>query len=68
MGPGESLYPGPSPQALPLELVGLTITIRPRSGKSCDATITEVVEQSPDRLLVCTQILDQWALCQNRSI
>ena len=54
-----SLYAGPSPDALPQELVGLTITVRARSGKSWDATVTEVVEQSPDRLLVRTRKLDQ---------
>ncbi len=42
---------------LPQELVGLTITVRARSGKSWDATITEVVEPSPDRLLVRAQRL-----------
>ena len=42
---------------LPQELVGLTITVRARSGKSWSATITEVVEPSPDRLLVRTQRL-----------
>ena len=49
-----SLYAGPNPEALPQELVGLTITVRARSGKSWDASITEVVERSPDRLLVRT--------------
>ena len=54
-----SLYAGPNAEALPQELVGLTITVRARSGKSWDATITEVVERSPDRLLVRTRRLDQ---------
>ena len=54
-----SLYAGPTPEALPQELVGLTISVRARSGKSWDATITEVVERVPDRLLVRTQRLDQ---------
>ena len=53
-----SLYSGRNPKALPLELVGLTITVRARSGKSWDATVTEVVERSPDRILVCTRKLD----------
>ena len=44
---------------LPQELVGLTITVRARSGKSWSATITEVVEPSPDRLLVRTQRLEK---------
>ena len=50
-----SLYAGPTPQALPQELAGLTITVRARSGKSWDASITEVVERSRDRVLVRTQ-------------
>ena len=54
-----SLYARPNPTTLPLELVGLTITVRARSGKSWDATITEVTERSPDRLLVRTRRLDQ---------
>ena len=53
------LYAGPAPEDLPLELAGLTIAVRARSGKSWDATITEVVERSPDRLLVRTRRLDQ---------
>ena len=53
-----SLYAGPGPEALPQELGGLTIAVRSRSGTSWDATITEVVERSPDRLLVHTQRLD----------
>ena len=54
-----SLYAGSNPNDLPQELVGLTITVRDRSGKSWDASITEVVERSPDRLLVRTRRLDQ---------
>ena len=50
---------GRNPKALPPDLVGLTITVRARSGKSWDATITEVVERSPDRLLVRTLRVDQ---------
>ena len=53
------LYVGRNAEALPLELVGLTITVRARSGKSWDATVTEVVTRSPDRLLVRTRKLDQ---------
>ena len=52
-----SLYAGPNAEALPQELVGLAITVRARSGKSWGATITEVVERSPDRLRVRTQRL-----------
>ena len=48
-----------NPEALTRDLVGLTITVRTRSGKSWDSTITEVVEQSPDHLLVRTQGLAQ---------
>ena len=54
-----NLYAGPGPTALPLNLVGLTITVRARSGKAWDATVTEVVERSPDRVLVRTRRLDQ---------
>ncbi len=39
--------------------VGLTITVRAKSGISWDATITEVVERSAARLLVRTPRLDQ---------
>ena len=53
------LYMGPAPEDLPLELVGITILVRARSGKSWDATITKVVERSPDRLLVRTRRLDR---------
>ena len=52
-----SLYAGPNAEALPQELVGLAISVRARSGKSWDATITEVVERSRDRILVRTQRL-----------
>ena len=58
-GSWASLYVGRNPKTLPLELVGLTISVRARSGKSWDATITEVVERTPDRLLVRTQRLSQ---------
>ena len=51
------LYAGSNPKALPLDLVGLTISVRARSGKSWDATITEVVERSPERILVRTRRL-----------
>ena len=54
-----SLYTEPNPEDLPQELVSLTITVRARSGKTWDATITEVVERSPDRLLVRTRRRDQ---------
>ena len=47
-----SLYAGPKAKVLPQELVGVTITVRARSGKSWDATITEVVERSSDCVLV----------------
>ena len=53
------LYAGRNAKALPLELVGLTISVRARNGKAWDATITEVVERSPDRLLVRTRRLGQ---------
>ena len=49
-----SLYTGPNAEALPQELVGLTITVRTRSGDSWPATVTEVVERAPDRILVRT--------------
>ena len=54
-----SLYAGPDPDALPPDLVGLTISVRARSGKSWDATITEVIERSTDRVLIRTRRLDQ---------
>ena len=46
-------------RTLPADLVGLPISVQTSSGKSWDATITEVVERSPDRTLVRTQKLDQ---------
>ena len=46
------LYTGTAPQALPPDLLGLTITVRARNGKSWNATITEVLERSGDRVLV----------------
>ena len=52
-----SLYSGPHSEALPPEVVGLTITVRTRSGKSWPAIVTEVVEQSPERTLVRAQKL-----------
>ena len=54
-----NLYTGSNAKSLPLELVGLTISVRTSSGKSWNATITEVVERSPDRSLVHTRRLDQ---------
>ena len=39
-------------RTLPDNLKGLTITVRTSRGKSWDASITEVVERSSDRLLV----------------
>ena len=57
-GSWESLYTGSNPKALPPDLVGLTISVRARSGKLWDAAITEVVERSPDRVLVCTRRLE----------
>ena len=54
-----NLYTGPNPTALPLNLVGITITVRARSGKSWEAAVTEVVERSPDRLLVRARRFDQ---------
>ena len=46
-------------RTLPDNLKGLTITVQAKSGKSWAATITEVVERSPDRILVRTRRLDQ---------
>jgi len=54
-----NLYVGRNPKALPPELVGLTISVRARNGKSWDATVTEVVERTPDRILVRTRRLNQ---------
>ena len=44
---------------LPSKLEGLIISVTSKSGKSWDATITEVVERVPDRLLVRSRRLDQ---------
>ena len=44
-------------RTLPADLDGLTILVTASSGDSWNATITEVVERSPDRLLVRTQKL-----------
>ncbi len=46
-------------RTLPLDLDGLTISVTASSGDSWNATITEVVERSPDRTLVRTQRLNQ---------
>ena len=46
-------------RTLPPDLDGLTISVTASSGDSWDATITQVVERSPDRTLVRTQRLDQ---------
>ena len=46
-------------RTLPTDLDGLTISVRTSSGKSWDATITEVVERFPDHILVRTQKLDR---------
>ena len=46
-------------RTLPADLDGLTISVIAKSGDSWIATVTEVVEQSPDRLLVRTQRLGQ---------
>ena len=54
-----SLYAGPNPEGLPQNLVGLTISVQTRSGDSWDATVTEVVERTPARILVRTQRLGQ---------
>ena len=37
---------------LPAQLVGTVIKVRPRSGPPWTSTVTEVVERSPDRILV----------------
>lgn len=39
-GSWDSFYEGHNPKPLPQELVGPTITVRARSGKSWNATIT----------------------------
>ena len=54
-----SIYAGPNPEALPQNLIGLTISVSTRSGDSWVATITGVFERFPDRLLVRTRRLDQ---------
>lgn len=54
-----SLYEGPNPKDLPQNLQGLTIAVQTRSGKSWDATITEILERSPDRVLVRDHKLDR---------
>ena len=46
-------------RTLPDNLKGLTITVRTSRAKSWDASITEVVERFPDRLLVRTQRLER---------
>ena len=55
---GESLC-GSLSQCSTLELVGLTITVQATSGKSWDATITEVAEDFAAHVLVRTRKLDQ---------
>ena len=46
-------------RTLPADLDGLTISVIAKSGDSWIATVTEVVERFPDRLLVRTQRLGQ---------
>ena len=46
-------------RTLPEDLEGLTIAVRTRSGDSWNATVTEVVERSPDRVLVRDHKLDR---------
>ena len=46
-------------RTLPADLDGLTISVTASSGDSWNATITDVVERSPDRLLVRTRKLTQ---------
>ena len=46
-------------RTLPADLDGRTISVTASSGDSWNATITEVVERSPDRTLVRTRRLDQ---------
>ena len=45
-------------RTLPADLDGLTISVTASSGDSWNATITEVVERFPDRVLVRTRRLD----------
>ena len=54
------LYSGRNQKSL---LPGLAISMRTRSGDSCDAIISEVVEWSADSLLVRTRRLDFRAFC-----
>ena len=53
------LYTGRNVTALPDKLVGLTISVRTRSGDAWNATITEVLERRPDRILVRDHKLDR---------
>ena len=46
-------------RTLPADLDGRTILVTASSGDSWNATITDVVERSPERLLVRTRRLDQ---------
>ena len=46
-------------RTLPADLEGLTILVTASSGNSWNATITDVVERSPDRTLARTRRLDQ---------
>ena len=46
-------------RTLPEDLEGLAISVQAKSGKSWDATITEVIELVPDRILVRTQRLER---------
>ena len=46
-------------RTLPPDLEGLAISVTASSGDSWNATITDVVERSPDRTLVRTRRLDQ---------
>ena len=50
-------FQGEAP-TLPDNLEGLTISVQARSGKSWTATVTEVLERSPDLVLVRTRKLD----------
>ena len=52
MAPGEA-YAGPDPEALPQELIGLTITVRASCGKFWSA----IVERSLQRILARTRRL-----------
>ena len=46
-------------RTLPANLQGLTISVRTSSGDSWISTVTEVVERTPDRILVRTQKPDR---------